>query len=204
METIEYKNYRIDIEQEDYPQNPRTEWDNLGEMVCFHSRYILEDKNEFNSADEFYEFEKENKSLVLPLFLYDHSGLTINTTGFSCPWDSGQVGIIYVTFEKIRKEYNVKRVSKKLLARVTQLLINEVKTYDDYLTGNVYGYSIDGEDYVAGFYGYNHETSGLLDNAKNDIDYIIEKKSKEKIKVLKELILNKVPLQYRASKLAIE
>ena len=32
------------------------------------------------------------KFLMLPLYLYDHSGITMNTTGFSCPWDSGQVG----------------------------------------------------------------------------------------------------------------
>ena len=35
------------------------------------------------------------KYLMLPLYLYDHSGITMNTTGFSCPWDSGQVGWIY-------------------------------------------------------------------------------------------------------------
>lgn len=34
------------------------------------------------------------KFLMLPLYLYDHSGITMNTTGFSCPWDSGQVGWI--------------------------------------------------------------------------------------------------------------
>ena len=26
------------------------------------------------------------KFLMLPLYLYDHSGITMNTTGFSCPW----------------------------------------------------------------------------------------------------------------------
>ena len=24
---------------------------------------------------------------ILPLYLYDHSGITMNTSGFSCPWD---------------------------------------------------------------------------------------------------------------------
>ena len=30
--------------------------------------------------------------VFLPLYLFDHSGITMNTSGFSCPWDSGQVG----------------------------------------------------------------------------------------------------------------
>ena len=30
--------------------------------------------------------------VILPLYLHDHSGLTMNTSGFHCPWDSGQVG----------------------------------------------------------------------------------------------------------------
>ncbi|GHV34412.1 hypothetical protein FACS18949_10420 [Clostridia bacterium] len=40
------------------------------------------------------------------LYLYDHSGLTINTTGFPCPWDSGQIGWAYVSHTDIIKEYD--------------------------------------------------------------------------------------------------
>ncbi|SHF15500.1 hypothetical protein SAMN02745133_01946 [Desulforamulus putei DSM 12395] len=46
----------------------------------------------------------EQKFIILPLYLYDHSGITMNTTGFSCPWDSGQVGWIYCSKERFRKE----------------------------------------------------------------------------------------------------
>ena len=79
----------------------------------------------------------------MPLYLYDHSGLTISTSGFSCPWDSGQVGYIYITDADIRKEYGVKRISKQLRERVTQYLVNEVETYDKFLTGQVYCYTIE-------------------------------------------------------------
>jgi len=51
--------------------------------------------------------------IILPLYLYDHSGITMNTTGFSCGWDSGQVGYIVMSYEKIRKEYNWKNITKK-------------------------------------------------------------------------------------------
>lgn len=41
---------------------------------------------------------------MLPLYLYDHSGITMNTSGFSDPWDSCQVGYIYMTKEVFLKE----------------------------------------------------------------------------------------------------
>jgi hypothetical protein len=77
---------------------------------------------------------------------------------FSCPWDSGQVGYIYITREKIRSEYSAKRISKKLLERVRGYLVGEVKTYDMYLTGDVYGYTVEDSegndvDSCWGFFG---------------------------------------------------
>jgi hypothetical protein len=29
----------------------------------------------------------------------------MNTTGFSCPWDSGQIGWIYASLEDVKKEF---------------------------------------------------------------------------------------------------
>ena len=81
--------------------------------------------------------------VMLPLYLYDHSGITMRTTGFSCPWDSGQVGFIYVTKEQLRKEYSVQRVTKATIAKAEKVLRGEVEVYDDHLTGNVWGYSIE-------------------------------------------------------------
>jgi hypothetical protein len=80
--------------------------------------------------------------VMLPLYLYDHSGITMNTSGFSCPWDSGQVGWIYATREKILEEQSAKRLTKRMVEWARRLLIAEVEEYDHYLTGNVWGYSI--------------------------------------------------------------
>lgn len=76
--------------------------------------------------------------VMLPLYLYDHSGITMNTRGFSCPWDSGQVGWIYATRETIEKEYG--KVDDETLALARRVLKGEVDTYDLYLRGEVYGY----------------------------------------------------------------
>jgi len=83
------------------------------------------------------------KAAILPLYLYDHSGITMNTTGFHCPWDSGQVGFIYASFENIRREYGVERISARLSEQVINQLRSEVATYDNYLRGNVYGFVVE-------------------------------------------------------------
>jgi hypothetical protein len=134
-------NYLIEVEQDDNTESPR-EWDNLGTMICFHSRYNLGDKHNF-SSDEGREFLKSKEICVsLPLYLYDHSGITMSTSPFGCRFDSSCVGFTYVTKEQVRKEYGVKRINKELIEKVTKILESEVKIYDQYLTGDVYGYRI--------------------------------------------------------------
>jgi hypothetical protein len=134
-------NYLIEVIQDNDPQSPR-EWDNLGKMICFHGRYDLGDEHDF-SREESQEFLKSKEICVsLPLYLYDHSGITMSTIPFGCNWDTFQVGFIYITKEKVRKEYNVKRINKELIEKVTKVLEGEVKTYDQYLTGDIYGYRI--------------------------------------------------------------
>jgi hypothetical protein len=142
------ENYLIEVIQDESPESPR-EWDNLGTMICFHPRYNLGDKHDYRSRDyRFYDEQtedikkKENACVMLPLYLYDHSGITMSTSSFGCRFDSGQVGWIVVSKEKVRKEYNVKRINKELIEKVTKVLEGEVETYDQYLTGDVYGYRI--------------------------------------------------------------
>ena len=148
LETKKIGKYQIDILPDYNPTNPRED-DNLGTMVCFHSRYNLGDKHsydhlDYNGWDEMKQAitKKENVAIILPLYLYDHSGITISTTPFHCRWDSGQIGFVFISKEKIRREYRCKRVSKKLIDRVTKYIISEVKTYDNYLTGSCCGYRI--------------------------------------------------------------
>jgi len=172
IEEIDYKGYSIKIYYDDLVESPR-EWDNLGEMICFHKRYLLGDKHNF-SVEEAREYAEENISY--PLYLLDHSGLMMSINNFQDPWDSGQVGWIVASKEKIRNEFNVKRISKKLEEKVKEILRNEVEIYNDYLMGNVYCYNVinkDGEiiDSCGGFYGHDFETNGLLEFAKSAIDY---------------------------------
>ena len=172
---IENEKYKLEIFDDLNPCSPR-EFDNLGTMVCFHRRYDLGDETELKSSDfssweelESYLYKEENALIAIPVFMYDHSGLWINTTGFSCPWDSGQVGYIYISKEKVRREYSCKRISKKLKEMIREMLCSEVDLYNDYLCGNVYGFTLTDKenaeeiDSSCGFYGTDYIENGIFD-----------------------------------------
>lgn len=122
--------------------NPR-EWDNLGHLFSFHRRYSIGDKHNYNSSD-FASFEDWRKQLeedynviaILPVYLCDHSGLLISTTPFACRWDSGQIGWIFTTPEKIKE---IGAQPDKAL----QYLEDEIKIFNQFLTGEVYGYLVE-------------------------------------------------------------
>lgn len=170
--TENYKTYEINIVLDDDSENPRTSWDNFGNMVCLHKNYDLGDKHNFNDPDDLMQFLKQNKAIYLPLYLFDHSGITIKTFPFSCQWDSGQVGYIYVLPTNIYKEFSCKKITKEVKQKVINLLESEVTTYDKYLTGDVYGYVITDSqgEFVSSCYGYYIEPGELMKECKEDID----------------------------------
>lgn len=93
--------------------------------------------------------------IYLPLYIYDHSGITMSTGAFSCPWDSGQVGFIFAEKEKVKKEYGWKVLNKARSEIITKLLESEVVEYDKYLTGEVYGFIVKrGEEELDSCWGY--------------------------------------------------
>ncbi len=101
------------------------------------------------------------ENVILPLNLYDHSGLRMSADSFigkvqHAEWDSGQVGWIYATASEIRAEYG--NVSAENVERARQRLLSEVQDYDYYLSGQCYGYCLyeNGEetDSCWGFLGH--------------------------------------------------
>lgn len=203
LETIEYKGYRIKIHADQDSVNPRKDWDQFGTMVCFHRRYVLGDKDvkgkrQFSDPTAFQEWLKEDEeakgAIVLPLYLYDHSGITISCGAFSCPWDSGQVGYVFCTRADILKEFGAgkkKIVTAKMRAAAEKLLRQEVETYDYYLTGQCYGYTIDRdvtpadqeydgyerewEETDDSCWGFLGEMKYCIDEAKSSVDYMARK-----------------------------
>ena len=119
------------------PENPR-DWDNLGKLVCWHRRWKLGDEQPYCTPEEYEREHFKPDTIVLPVWMLDHSGLALATRSFNDPWDSGQVGWIYVQREDVRKEYNCKRVTADLESLVRQRLAQEVSLYGQYLNGEVY------------------------------------------------------------------
>lgn len=175
MDTITLDQVRLEISPDASPENPR-DWENLGTMVCWHRRYSLGDAHAFHNPQQFAETVHVRTAIILPLYLFDHSGLSISTSTAqfrSCDpagWDWGQVGYIYVTKEDMRREFGVKRLTRRLRALVEEMLRREVRVYDQYLRGEVYGYTVTdrhtGEviDSCWGFYGENPHTNGMGDS----------------------------------------
>jgi len=162
----------------------------FGAMVCWHSRYNLGDKHDFKTPMDFRcwwegdgDYQENGKGgECLSLYLYDHSGISMSTGRqypFDCPWDSGQVGYIYVEAATIKKEYSAKRITKNVRQKVRELLECEVKAFDQFLTGDIYGYDIedaDGDslDTCWGFYGFEYAKL----QAMNALDYWVKEMAK--------------------------
>ena len=209
LETIEYRGYTIEIIQDVCSENPIIENDGNVEFCCWHSRYTLGNSDRFGdrsgSAEECREYAKTTNSILYPLFIYEHSGIALSLGReypFSCPWDSGQVGYILIDREWLKEFFGKSYFTKKIKERMRKAAENNVKLYNDYLSGSVYGYIVkdqEGEDIDScfGFYGYEHKKSGLMDQAKDCIEYQITKRKKDHFALLKCWIKNRVPLQYR-------
>ena len=84
IETIEYKDYEIQLCYDTLPDNPRTSWDNLGFMACFHKRYELGDEHNFLEPQELIDWIEASKDTIyyLPIYMYEHGNITISTKPF--------------------------------------------------------------------------------------------------------------------------
>ena len=170
MNDYDYRGCTVTIDQDEFAENPRDSDCNLGTMLYCHSRYVLGDKQctPDNIQDALESFGPD--AVVLPLFLYDHSGITMNTTGFACPWYSGQVGYICVSHDTIREEYG--EVNDESIELATQCLQGEVETFDQYISGEVYCVKIDFPDgeteTLCGIFGWDYtqlEVRDMIDAA---------------------------------------
>ena len=154
------EHYMLVVDRDDYPEDPR-EWENIGTMLCWHRRYRLGDEHHYASPRDFLEemvepyidvntdledisdneilsILRENDFIILPIYLLDHSGLSISVSDFGDKWDSGQVGWIYVSPEKIKKEYGAVNETTKKTAQ--KELKAEIEIYDSFLRGNIWDF----------------------------------------------------------------
>lgn len=216
VKEIEYRGCKILIEHDEDYRGPRRDNDNFGTLVCWHTRHDLGDKHTYRDPVTFQRevlrtvspFKTENMELDklaamfdryflwLPVYLYDHSGLTIATAPFSCPWDSGRLGYIYVSKKAAMANWKKKSLTAKVdwkaadgtdqtvEAASLRLLRGEVEEYDAYLRGEVYQFQTqapDGEiiDGCCAFVGAEtlQDDGDLITQAKESIDDFLAKQA---------------------------
>lgn len=113
---------------------------------------------------ELHDFKRDYA--VLSVYKYEHGNVAYNTSGFSCPWDSGCVGYISVKKSKFQSEEHA-----------IAYLEGVVNTFHLWASGQVYYFSIEGDycdDSCGGYFTeYQDEnwTCMLLD-AKSSIDRV--------------------------------
>lgn len=165
--------YFISIEKDEDPISPRDD-SNISHMICWHRRYTLGDKHDFDNLDSVIEqLEKDKHNgddyVSSPLFLLDHSGLSISIHDFQDRWDSGFLGLVYVSkSELISNGVDIKD-DWEIVAR--KIIEDEVSLYDQYLNGDVYGFRLfklcgdewEEIDSCWGFYGSDIRENGMLD-----------------------------------------
>lgn len=124
------------------------------------------------------------KYIMLPLYLLDHSGLAMKTVSFHDPWDSAQVGWIYVSKEDALKAFDRTEMTPKIREMTKKALRDEVEIYDAYLRGECYGYELyeKGElkESCWGFIGDMDEVrkgiaERLPDDCKDMVDHLEER-----------------------------
>lgn len=208
METINYKKHVIKLEQFSDAENPIKNWDGNCKYALFHKRYDVVndtdlDTSDYGGWDEFKEalIEKHNPLAILPVYMYDHSGQTISTEPFGGLYgrfDSGQLGFVFVDSETLNEwGFDSKEAYEESTKRTLEDDIKaNVQLYDDYITGNVWGFEVvdSDEDHVDscwGFYGDSGKEEALKE-AKSVIDNqvpdgVIETNYKQQYAVLEEM-----------------
>lgn len=167
---------------EDYDNNG--EWSAAYEEVGLETAayYILDDLTIQNCMELL-----EDVATWLPLWLYDHSGITMSCGGrsypYNDPWDSWQVGWIVCFKSTILENWpNCEDWQEK----ADEIMRLDVKEYDYLLTGEVYGYTLyeydeDAEDWNEaddgscwGFYGDTMEQTGIAGEVGNGLQEALE------------------------------
>jgi len=188
IESFEHNGRKVAIYFDDDARSPRGEDRdcNLATLVCWHRRRNLGDEQiEGMTEAELRVFvtERDEEILaMLPLYIYEHGGVTMSTGAFGDRWDSGQVGWAYITKSRAEELGCVGAAWDAV--HYCEAIKNEVETYAMFLRGEVYGYvvkGIDGEelDSCWGFYGLDDVRREAKEAAEDMEDPAVDRQAAE-------------------------
>ena len=122
---------------EEDASNPQKDWDPFGEILyAKRSRYVLGGRAV--DSDEMREIAEDPNNIVLPVYAYVHGGSTISTGAFSCQWDSGQSGYVWISKADALSQLGKKRLTTKTREKILENLRGTVRTFAMFLEGDVY------------------------------------------------------------------
>lgn len=175
VETLTNGEFKAIITHDECADSPRT-WDNVG-TVALHTRAARHYRfgDETLDAEYLQELISSGEYLHLPIYLYDHGGITISTARFQCRWDSACVGIIYVKRSDLPAIAQQWGHTPWTDEQVLDILQSEIAVLDQYLTGDIYHYRIEDDkgnvlDSCGGLYGMEdarEEAQAALDHYAN-------------------------------------
>lgn len=188
INSIEYKGMTIQICYDLNAESPR-EWDNVGTIYSNHMDYNPDghkiDEIE-NEEGELVSEELDRRFIWLPVYYYEHSGLTVSTRRdypYNDGWDSGLFGIIAVEKEMVRNDWGWKAITKERREQILRGLEGEIEIFDSYCRGEVYGFVVEDEseervESCGGYYGDEGMKDAIYD-AKNIVECELERRKME-------------------------
>lgn len=164
-------------------------------MDDYEDRIIQQMSSYFSDREKLEMVEEAGEIVWLPISMYEHSGINIwlgSTSGHpDARWDCSTIGFAYIERKTAEKEgacnpdanglYNGHKSWQEWAYDVMEY---EMKIYNQYVTGEVFGYMIEGgdgycDDSCWGFYGTD-EIPRMIEEAKAEIDHALERQEKER------------------------
>lgn len=122
--------------------------------------------------------ELDRNAVWSEVYLYDHSGTAYraskNGNPFSCPWDSGMVGLVFCRNDKALTMLGETVMTDSLRERVLKEMGEEVRVYSAWANGELYEWTVtdpDG-DVIAGSSGHTDPEEAMteaVDAARSEI-----------------------------------
>lgn len=186
--------WKADIFQDQDAQPPYEYCDMVGTLITWHRRYRFEEQGDQlgyergqDWLDAVEDDIKAGKLIYIDVSMLDHSGISLyegSSAHAQDPggWDSGQVGFFYVS----KSHWDKTHGGKWRKSIVQECLRSELKMWDQYVTGDVYGIVVTGpngeenpDDSCWGFWGIDDARSEAKSMLENAIEH--EKHEAEKI-----------------------
>lgn len=170
------QSFTLSVFEDKNNTNPR-DFDNLGHMLYMTRNIILGDeRTNLPSFDEYIESAKLNSEEIISLPMY-YSDLDNVLSSEQTSEYEICVGVNFVTYDKIKKHFNVNEITEEVFDKVESILENEIDTYNAFINKKLYFFKLEKEENNEKILireGFNYLSdnvlnNGMLDNVGDDL-----------------------------------